>query len=73
MTAPAVTLPRRPPRRALNELIITEAKCAWRAPVGKSSGLRRSCPQVDMPSGGYDCLAWRVKVTNRESLIRHRV
>jgi len=34
MSAPAATLPRRPPRRALNELIITEA-----APVGLALGV----------------------------------
>jgi len=39
MSAPAATLPRRPPRRALSELIVTEAKCAWRAPVGLALGV----------------------------------
>ena len=39
MSAPAATLPRRPPGRALKELIITEAKCAWRAPVGLALGV----------------------------------
>jgi len=39
MSAPAATLPRRPPRRALNELIVTEAKCAWRAPVSLTLGV----------------------------------
>jgi len=39
MNAPAATLPRRPHRRALNKLIVTEAKCAWRAPVGLALGV----------------------------------
>lgn len=39
MSAPAATLPHRPPRQALRELIITEAKCAWRAPVGLALGV----------------------------------
>ena len=39
MSAPAATLSHRPPRRALRELIITEAKCAWRIPVGLALGV----------------------------------
>ena len=39
MSAPAATLSRRPPRRALSELIVTEAKCAWRAPVSLTLGV----------------------------------
>ena len=39
MSAPAATLSRRPPRRALKELIITEAKCAWRIPVALALGV----------------------------------
>jgi len=39
MSAPAVTLSHRPLRPALKELIITEAKCAWRAPVSLTLGV----------------------------------
>jgi len=39
MSAPAATLSHRPPRRALKELIITEAKCAWRIPVALALGV----------------------------------
>ncbi len=39
MSAPAATLPRPAPGRALRELIVTEVKCAWRAPVGLALGV----------------------------------
>jgi ABC-2 type transport system permease protein len=39
MTVSVLPLPHRPPRRALRELIVTEAKCAWRAPVGLALGV----------------------------------
>ena len=39
MSAPAVTISHRAPRRALKELAITEAKCAWRTPVTLALGV----------------------------------
>jgi ABC-2 type transport system permease protein len=39
MSATAATLSHRPSRRALKKLIVTEAKCAWRAPVSLALGV----------------------------------